>query len=118
MVWNKTLRRGNVHKIDIGFWNTYYSLLQLGHQVHFFDTTTQPEKSLSDVVDSFKPELIYCCMTGDPSLTPYEPWEDIEKETQKGRCKTSLARCVTCFMFALLSRSIIYRGLKKLDTTT
>tara|TARA_R100000008_G_C3582901_1_gene169861 strand:- start:77 stop:982 length:906 start_codon:yes stop_codon:yes gene_type:complete len=88
MVWNKTLRRGNVHKIDIGFWNTYYSLLQLGHQVHFFDTTTEPEKSLSDVVDSFKPELIYCCMTGDPSLTPYEPWEDIEKETQKGRCKT------------------------------
>ena len=88
MVWNKTLRRGDVHKIDIGFWNTYYSLMQLGHEVHFYDTASPPEKGLSEVVDSFKPELIYCCMTGDKSLTPYEPWEDIQRETEKGRTKT------------------------------
>ena len=88
MVWNKTLKRGDVHKIDIGFWNTYYSLLQLGHQVYFFDTASEPPKTLEKVVDDFKPDLLFCCMTGDPSLTPYEPWEDIQKETEKGRCVT------------------------------
>jgi spore maturation protein CgeB len=106
MVWNKTLKRGNIHKIDIGFWNTYYSLLQLGHQVYFYDTASEPEKSLSSVVEDFKPELIYCCMTGDASLTPYEPWDDLVKEKDKGRCKTFNWFCDDTWRFDSFSSNV------------
>ena len=108
MVWNKTLQRGNVHKIDIGFWNTYYSLMQLGHQVYFYDTASEPDKNLSDVVDTFKPELIYCCMTGDPSLTPYEPWEDLQRETEKGRAKTFNWFCDDTWRFDTFSSKVCH----------
>ena len=106
MVWNKTLKRGNIHKIDIGFWNTYYSLLQLGHQVYFYDTASEPEKSLSSVVEDFKPELIYCCMTGDSSLTPFEPWDDLVKEKDKGRCKTFNWFCDDAWRFDSFSSKV------------
>jgi|TARA_R110000851_G_scaffold4633_10_gene18846 spore maturation protein CgeB len=106
MVWNKTLQRGNVHKIDIGFWNTYYSLMQLGHEVYFYDTASPPEKGLSEVIDTFKPELVYCCMTGDPSLTPYEPWEDLQRETEKGRVKTFNWFCDDTWRFDTFSSKV------------
>lgn len=106
MVWNKTLKRGDIHKIDIGFWNTYYSLLQLGHEVYFYDTASVPEKPLSNVIEDFKPELIYCCMTGDTSLTPYEPWEDLSTEKDKGRCKTFNWFCDDTWRFDSFSSKV------------
>lgn len=85
---NKTLSNGEKEWIDGGHWNVYLPLKNMGHNVHFYDTVRGEEKSFSDVVDGFKPELIFCCMTGDPRIAPNEPWEELLEETKKGNCKT------------------------------
>jgi len=88
LVTNKTLSNRNSEWIDGGYWNLYLPLLEMGHEVYFYDTVKGDTQDFSTVVDSFRPELIFCCMTGDPNLTPREPWEEIINETQKGNCKT------------------------------
>ena len=88
LVTNKTLSNGSAEWMDGGHWNFYLPLLDLGHEVYFYDTVKGDARSFSKIVDDFKPELIFCCMTGDRSLTPREPWEGIINETQKGNCKT------------------------------
>jgi len=88
LVINKTLSNGKTEWKDGGYYNVFLPLKDLGHEVYFYDTVKGDENKFSKIVDSFKPEIIFCCMTGDPSLTPNEPWEEIVQETKKGNCKT------------------------------
>jgi spore maturation protein CgeB len=85
---NKTLKRGNKQIEDTGYQNVFLPLQALGHDVYFYDTVNPEQKSYSKIIESFKPDLIFCCMTGDSSLTPFEPWEEIKRETDTGRTKT------------------------------
>lgn len=85
---NKTLRRGTKDIEDGGYKNVYLPLKDLEHDVYFYDTVNPEEKSFSKIIESFKPDLIFCCMTGNPQMTPFEPWEEIRQETESGRTKT------------------------------
>jgi spore maturation protein CgeB len=85
LVTNKTYRG----QVDFGYWNTLLPLRYLGHDVTLFDTSSTPTPNhLGSMIDKIKPDLIFCCMTGDNNITPNEPWECILKETTSGRTKT------------------------------
>jgi len=73
---------------DAGYWYTYLPLEQLGHEVYWHDTVDPEERDYNKIIERFKPDLIFCCMTGDPNITPWEPWAEIKKETESGRTKT------------------------------
>ena len=73
---------------DTGYWYVYLPLKQLGHEVYWYDTVDPEQKNYSKIIETFKPDLIFCCMTGNPHITPHEPWEPIKKETDSGRTKT------------------------------
>jgi len=103
LVINKTYPRPEGSRIDGGYWSFYLPLQSLGHQVYFYDTVNPIQKDFSKVVETFKPDLIFCCMTGDPSLTPYEPWEEIREETESGRTKTFNWFCDDTWRFAKFS---------------
>ena len=85
---NKTLTNGVNTWKDYGYWNVYLPLKDLGHEVYLYDTVSPKEKDYSKIVNTFKPDLIFCCMTSNPAMTPYEPWEQIEKYTKSGLVKT------------------------------
>lgn len=87
---NKTLSNGKTKWIDGGYYNLYLPLKDLGHEVYFWDTVEPDQPDYQKVVDQFKPELIFCCVTGDISLTPAEPivWDVIPTITEKGNIKT------------------------------
>tara|TARA_Y100000114_G_scaffold155112_1_gene178529 strand:- start:860 stop:1792 length:933 start_codon:yes stop_codon:yes gene_type:complete len=87
---NKTLSNGKSKWIDGGYYDTYIPLKDLGHEVYFWDTVEPDEPNYQKVIDQFKPDLIFCCVTGDPTLTPAEPivWDVIPKITEKGNIKT------------------------------
>jgi len=71
----------------------YRPLRELGHEVVWYDTVDSEEGfgghgSYSKLVESFKPDLIFCCFTGNRHITPREPWEEVMRETETGRTKT------------------------------
>ena len=72
----------------MGYWYLEMPLKKLGHEVFWYDTVDPENKNFSGIVEKFKPDLIYCCFTGDPSIAPCEPWQEVLKETQTGRTKT------------------------------
>lgn len=84
LVTNKTYRG----HLDGGYYNLFLPLQQLGHEVYFYDTVNPEEKDFTKVLHYFGPDLIFCCMTGDRGIAPYEPWSQILEETQSGRTKT------------------------------
>ena len=75
-------------RYDYAFWNFYLALLSLGHNTFFFDTSTFDSNEFDKKFELFKPDLIFCIMTNDRSVCPDEPWQSIEKITNKGTCKT------------------------------
>jgi spore maturation protein CgeB len=75
-------------RYDYAFWNFYMPLLSLGHDVEFFDSSLYGDKELEGLIEKKKPNLLFCIMTGDKNYCPYEPWETIKKETEKGRLTT------------------------------
>ena len=85
---NKTLSNGVREWDDGAHWNLFLPLKELGHEVYFYDTVRGADRTYSDIIDQFKPDLIFCCMTGNHNMTPHEPWEEIENETKKGNCRT------------------------------
>ena len=68
---------------DYGFWNFYLPLKDLGHEVRFFDTSRRGNEELQKEIDSFKPDLLFCVMTGSPYYCPDEPWGAIEYARRK-----------------------------------
>jgi spore maturation protein CgeB len=81
---NKTYRGS----LDGGWWYFYLPLRDMGHDVYFYDTVSGDDKTYSEIIETFKPDLIFCIMTGDAGIAPLEPWQDILNETKTGRTKT------------------------------
>ena len=79
LVTNK-LYRGN---LDNGWLHFYLPLKEMGHDVQFFDTTNK-EEDLLERVEEQKTEFVFCILTGDENIAPYEPWEELEYLTKKG----------------------------------
>lgn len=75
-------------RFDYGFWNFYLPLLSLGHDVKFFDSSVLGNRHLKKMIGDFKPDLLFCVMTGSPLYCPDEPWETVIEETRKGNIKT------------------------------
>ena len=98
---NKTYRK----QIDGGWWYLYLPLKEMGHKVHFYDTVDPEERNFGKVIESFKPDLIFCCMTGDKSIAPHEPWEQIQEETKSGRTTTFNWFCDDTWRFENFSKS-------------
>ena len=75
-------------RFDYAFWNFFLPLSNLGHVVSFFDTSVFGNEQFKRDFDNFKPDLLFCVMTGDKTVCPDEPWESIRDITEKGTCKT------------------------------
>ncbi len=90
---------------DAGQWYTYEPLLELGHEVYWYDTVDPVEKDYDKIIESFKPDLIFCCVTGNPAITPYEPWESIQRETASGRTTTFNWFCDDTWRFEASSQT-------------
>lgn len=103
---NKTLSNGLREWQDGAYWNLFLPLQELGHEVYFYDTVRGTDKKYSQIVDKFKPDLIFCCMTGDPTLTPKEPWEEIALQTKKGNCVTFNWFCDDAWRFDSFSSKV------------
>jgi spore maturation protein CgeB len=88
----KSISRHKYHqapfRFDYAFWNFFLPLTSLGHSVHFFDTSEFGNVEFKKDFEKFKPELLFCVMTGDKTVCPDEPWESIIEITNKGICKT------------------------------
>lgn len=90
---NKTYIRGDRWLIDSFYWNTFIPLLELGHNVFFWDTVTETE-DFRQFCKSWEPDLVLCCLTGNKTITPFEPpLEDVADITKSGKT-------VTCNWFA------------------
>jgi len=79
---------GTSFRYDFSFWNFYLPLISLRHNVNFFDTSYYGNDDLKKHIETKKPDLLFCMMTGDSTVCPDEPWETIHNETQKGRLIT------------------------------
>jgi spore maturation protein CgeB len=101
---NKTYRG----VVDTTWWYFYLPLKELGHEVHFYDTVNGESSSFSKLLESFKPDLIFCIMTGDRSIAPYEPWSEIVKESISGRTKTFNWFCDDTWRFDSFSKNVCH----------
>jgi len=111
LVANKTLPRltndGKVKGLlDAAFYNLYIPLLELGHTVYFYDTINPVIKDFTDVYNKFKPDLIFCCVTGSHHVTPYEPLDKIKEITQSGDCITFNWFCDDIWRFDTFSKQV------------
>ena len=106
LVTNKTLQNQTSKWVDGGYYNVYIPLKEMGHEVYFYDTVEPEERDLDKVIEKFKPDLMFCCMTGDRSLTPNEPWEGIIKQTEKGNCRTFNWFCDDVWRFENFSSQV------------
>tara|TARA_R110002126_G_scaffold36858_7_gene111765 strand:- start:964 stop:1872 length:909 start_codon:yes stop_codon:yes gene_type:complete len=94
-------------RLDYSYWNFYIPLAELGHTVEFFDTTLYGNRKLRNKIDCFKPDLLFCIMTGAPmSVTPEEPWEVLEEETRKGNIKTFNWFCDDSYRFDSFTKNV------------
>tara|TARA_R100000664_G_scaffold33713_2_gene51657 strand:- start:2612 stop:3535 length:924 start_codon:yes stop_codon:yes gene_type:complete len=107
-VANKTLSNGKETWIDGTVWNFYEPLRDLGHDMQFYDTTAKEVQDFRKIVDTFKPELIFCCLTNDRTLTTYEPWEELEEYNAKGLVKTFNWFCDDAWRFDNFSREVCH----------
>ena len=73
---------------DLGEWYLNQPLTELGHEVYWYDTVNPEMKDYKKIIENFKPDLIFSCLTGNRAITPYEPWDEIQEETKSGRTKT------------------------------
>jgi spore maturation protein CgeB len=91
--------------IDTTWWYFFMPLKEMGHDVYFYDTVLGEDKNYSEIVESFKPDLIFCIMTGDKAIAPKEPWLEIQKETVSGRIKTFNWFCDDTWRFDNFSKT-------------
>ena len=87
---NKTLTNGKSTWIDGGYYNVFLPLVDQGHTVQLYDTANPESPNPEKVIEDFKPDLIWTCLTGNSAMTPAEPkaLEAIKKQTEKGNCTT------------------------------
>ena len=85
LVANKTIG-GRPDSIS---WYFADPMRSLGHELYFYDTVEgDPSGTFTSVLESFKPNLVFCITTGNQNMTPHEPWEELLEETKSGRTKT------------------------------
>ena len=105
---NKTYR-GAPDSICWYFWEP---LIKLGHEVHFYDTVAgDPDNTFTQIIESFRPDLIFSIMTGNTSITPHEPWQLIADETSSGRTRTFNWFCDDTWRFDNFSKIKFEKGL-------
>lgn len=75
-------------RFDMIVWNFLLPLKSLGHDVLFYDTILNAPDAFPEKVEEFKPDLIFCILTGDPNYGKFEPWEEIQKITDSGNITT------------------------------
>lgn len=105
---NKTLPRNGQQELDTGIFYVVEPLKKLGHEVYFYDTVAPEEPDFDEVVRRFNPDLIFCCFTGNPYITPYEPWESIQRITYKGKIKTFNWFCDDTWRFDTFSSKVCW----------
>jgi spore maturation protein CgeB len=108
LVVNKTLQRGESVKLDSGYYNLYIPLLEMGHEIYFYDTINPIEKDFNKIVNVFKPELIFCCISGNKNVTPFEPLDQIKGITKKGNIKTFNWFCDDTWRFDNFSQHVCH----------
>jgi len=109
LVLNKTINLAGIQqRLDPNFYNVYIPLLSLGHEVYFYDTVSPKEKDLNKIIEQFKPELIFSCLTGNETIAPYEQLNVIEQETKKGN-KTFNWFCDDTWRFDDFSKQICHK---------
>lgn len=91
-------------RFDYGFWNFYLPLMNLGHVMCFFDTSIFNNNQFNATFERFKPDLIFCVMTGNSGISPSEPWEQIRAITSAGTCKTFNWYCDDTWRFSSFSK--------------
>lgn len=106
LVTNRSLIRSGIPRLDAGYWNFYLPLLELGHQVYFYDITNPIEKDFSKILEAEKPDLIFCMLTGNKTVGKYEPLEEIQKETKTGRTITFNWFCDDTWRYETYSKNI------------
>ena len=106
LVFNKTLNRNGQNVFDAGYFNFHIPLLEMGNEVLFYDTVKGDDKSFSEIVDSFSPDLILSCLTGNRLVTPHEPLEEIEQITKEGKIKTVNWFCDDTWRFDSFNKEI------------
>tara|TARA_A100000172_G_scaffold55597_1_gene35680 strand:+ start:2275 stop:3174 length:900 start_codon:yes stop_codon:yes gene_type:complete len=105
---NKTLPRNGKQELDIAYHYIQKPLEDLGHQVLMYDTVKPVESNFNKVVVAFRPDLIFCCFTGNAGMTPYEPWNDILKITRQGNIKTFNWFCDDTWRFDNFSKHLCW----------
>jgi len=80
----------------------------MGHEVYFYDTINPIEKDFNKVVNTFRPELIFCCVSGNKSVTPFEPLDEIKEITKKGNIKTFNWFCDDTWRFDNFSQFVCH----------
>lgn len=90
---------------DSSEWYVHEPLRALGHDVLLYDTVAGNERPYNETIESFKPDLIFCMLTGDAMIAPKEPWEDLAKETTSGRTKTFNWFCDDTWRFDTFSKT-------------
>ena len=108
LVLNKTLPRGDNIKFDIGYYNFYIPLLEMGHEVYFYDTVNPTEKDFNKVVNTFQPNFIFCCICGNKNVAPFEPLDEIKEITRKGNIKTFNWFCDDTWRFDSFSKYVCH----------
>jgi len=106
LVLNKYLNRGQSEFFDAPYYNFYIPLLELGHQVYLYDTIHGDNKPFMEIVDDFQPNLIFSILTGNPSITPHEPIDEIKKITQENKIKTFNWFCDDTWRFETFGKKI------------
>ena len=106
VVANKTLSRNGVERVDQTYWNFYVPLVELGHEVFFYDTVNPTEKNFDKIVDTFKPELVFSILTGNQVVTPYEPIKEIKQLTKAGIVKTFNWFCDDTWRYETFSKNL------------
>lgn len=105
---NKTYPRNGKQELDMGIFYLLFPLTALGHEVIFYDTVSPEEPDFDKIVESFEPNLIFCCFTGNPYITPFEPWESIAKLTKEGKVRTFNWFCDDTWRFDDFSKHVCW----------
>jgi len=108
IVTNKTLLRNGKQELDTGYHYLQKPLEALGHHVSLYDTVAPVIPDFRVVVSAFSPDLIFCCFTGNPGITPHEPWNDILRITRQGKIKTFNWFCDDTWRFENFSKHICW----------
>jgi spore maturation protein CgeB len=108
LVANKFLPRSGKMRIDNAYWNVYIPLVEMGHEVRFYDTYFGEEKSFESIVEDFKPELIFSILTFNKNFVKFEPIEQIKSITKKGNIKTFNWFCDDTWRFKTLSSKVCW----------